>query len=194
MEHKLTVTLVKNGVTMQISQQANEYGYLRVVAAHNGRREYGQIPGNGNTVYPRIEFLFCPTAQWLHELADRRMWSLLDDNETCDEVNARPTDCCEFDLTSNEVALLNARRLMPDIPDKPRPEPETEPETLDITSGLGIGGAGSDDYNIHTERDTMSLDNVGCTWEHGTRYDERCSSCGRVGEVCNRCGCCKRCH
>lgn len=24
----------------------------------------------------------------------------------------------------------------------------------DITSGLGIGGAGSDDYNIHTEADT----------------------------------------
>lgn len=67
----------------------------------------------------------------------------------------------------------------------------------DITSGLGIGGHGSDDYNIATERD------VGGTpppvekrrgWGYaGLRYDEMCEGgCRQVTVVCNNCGCCKK--
>lgn len=67
-------------------------------------------------------------------------------------------------------------------------------ESMDISSGFGISGAGSDDYSMATERDVMIVNNAGCQWKHGTRYDEDCECCGRNGEVCNDCGCCERCH
>ena len=66
---------------------------------------------------------------------------------------------------------------------------------MDITSGLGIGGAGSDDYNIHTEAPgayiTPKPKRPGGFGAHGIRYDEQCDRCRREGEVCNWCGCCK---
>lgn len=67
-------------------------------------------------------------------------------------------------------------------------------KSMDIDSGLGIGGTGSDDYNINTETDTGRNSNTGCQWKHGIRYDEKCDNCGRYGMVCNDCGCCERCH
>lgn len=67
-------------------------------------------------------------------------------------------------------------------------------ESMDIASGFGIGGAGSDDHNMSLEIDHSSFRDD-CQWNHGTRYDEDCESCGRYSfEICNDCGCCDRCH
>lgn len=66
-------------------------------------------------------------------------------------------------------------------------------ETMDIESGIGIGGAGSDDFNIHTERDTMTAHKqYKCAG--GQRYDEACAGCGRITVICNDCELCERCH
>lgn len=67
----------------------------------------------------------------------------------------------------------------------------------DITSGLGIGGHGSDDYNIATEgeeRKTPSPRKRRGFGHYGLRYDEVCDGgCRRETVVCNNCGCCERC-
>ena len=74
----------------------------------------------------------------------------------------------------------------------------TNSTSADITSGLGIGGHGSDDYNINTAEPHVSP--LPPQPRHGfgsggTRYDEQCERCRYVGEVCNNCGCCRRhCH
>lgn len=104
-------TLVKNGVTFEVDQQADHYGQMHVVATLNGKTQHGKIPGSIGSVYPRISFLFCSTAQWLHERADRRSWAV-DDYEELAECNERPTDNCEFALSSEEVAFLNSWRLL----------------------------------------------------------------------------------
>jgi len=62
----------------------------------------------------------------------------------------------------------------------------------DIESGLGIGGVGSDDYNIATEGDTHYHHTHKCGG--GQRYDEQCAACGRVTAICNDCELCERCH
>jgi hypothetical protein len=82
--------------------------------------------------------------------------------------------------TKRECNLRNALRI-------------TE-EEIEITSGLGIGGIGSDDYNIHTEPTVIS----GITQkpEHGQHYaptgttegvsaNGRCAQCGRSGSDFN---------
>ena len=65
-----------------------------------------------------------------------------------------------------------------------------------MSSGIGIGGAGSDDYNIHTERDTASMyqasKKLTAFGAHGQRWDEECGQCGRATAVCNDCDCCER--
>lgn len=76
---------------------------------------------------------------------------------------------------------------------KPQPEP-VQFESMEISSGLGIGGYGSDDYNIWTEHDRVSHpERSGCR-RGGTRYDEACRKCGRVTEICNDCELCENCH
>lgn len=65
-------------------------------------------------------------------------------------------------------------------------------EFTDSDSGLGIGGIGSDDYNINTEALAPSRYEHKCG--RGQRYDERCSGCGRVTVICNDCELCSRCH
>lgn len=103
------------------------------------------------------------------------------------------------------VAGNQTRKLIRELNrQKPTPRQNPEPlkstptlrfESMDISSGLGIGGVGSDDFNINTENNLPSSGSAGCKWEHGTRYDENCESCGRYSlEVCNDCGCCERCH
>jgi hypothetical protein len=70
-------------------------------------------------------------------------------------------------------------------------------ECPEITSGLGIGGIGSDDYNIRNTgeppvgRATAPNRTPGIRG-FGTRYDEPCEACHRVTEVCNDCGCCAK--
>jgi hypothetical protein len=66
-------------------------------------------------------------------------------------------------------------------------------EPLDISSGLGIGGTGSDDYNISTEADVDYNVRGTCKWG-GTRYDEACEICGQITAVCNDCERCENCH
>lgn len=183
-------TIEKNGVTMEIKQQADKYGEMVVWAIRGEKRVYGKIPGNTKTVYPRIEFRFCKGEQWLHQLADHRSWTL-DDYETGDDAEKRPTDNCEFVLTADEVAFLNDWRVVPGH----KPEPETKArKSMDISSGFGIGGYGSDDHNMRLEQPGTSYDHSGCNWGHGTRYDEVCERCGRVTHVCNDCGRCEKCH
>ena len=70
------------------------------------------------------------------------------------------------------------------------PTPVLEPE---ISSGLGIGGKGSDDYNIYTERPSTTIYRPH-KCGRGQRYDERCAKCHRVTTVCNDCELCSRCH
>lgn len=50
-------------------------------------------------------------------------------------------------------------------------------QSMDISSGLGIGGAGSDDFNIHTETDSFV-----------PQFSKRKSS-GQLWQPCNRRGC-----
>jgi hypothetical protein len=65
----------------------------------------------------------------------------------------------------------------------------------DTDSGLGIGGHGSDDYNINTPEPVIPQPPAQPRrgfGAQGTRYDERCDSCWRTGEVCNNCGNCRK--
>lgn len=69
---------------------------------------------------------------------------------------------------------------------------EKQYQSMDISSGLGIGGVGSDDFNINS--DIIGTENQqSCLWG-GTRYDEECDRCGRVTEICNDCNLCEKCH
>ena len=54
---------------------------------------------------------------------------------------------------------------------------EKQYQSMDISSGFGIGGAGSDDYNIHTETDSFA-----------PQFSKRKSS-GQLWQPCNRRGC-----
>jgi len=63
----------------------------------------------------------------------------------------------------------------------------------EISSGLGIGGIGSDDYNIATEGGSAHYHSTH-KCGGGQRYDEACASCGRVTVICNDCECCAKCH
>jgi len=92
-----------------------------------------------------------------------------------------------------EAARLNAEM------DKPKPEPQQQEvervEFFDSESGLGIGGLGSDDFNLSTEGDPNPGGQVYRRHQWGGgRYDEQCESCGHITVVCNECGCCERCH
>lgn len=66
-------------------------------------------------------------------------------------------------------------------------------ECPEITSGLGIGGLGSDDYNLASEymppaAESGSGRGFGI---YGVRYGEACDKCNRIAVVCNRCGNCE---
>lgn len=64
----------------------------------------------------------------------------------------------------------------------------------DITSGLGIGGHGSDDHHINIRE--LSIEPPAPTprrgfGARGTRYDEPCETCWNTTEICNHCGNCR---
>lgn len=182
-------TIIKNGVRFEIEQQADKYGQLDVVATVGDQRERGTIPGTLVTAYPRIEFKFCSRAQWLHKLADKKSWSV-DDYETDAEMEKRPTDNCEFVLSAGEVAFLNSWRI---TQSKPVQVVAQQYQSMDISSGLGIGGVGSDDFNINTEYDKpVNFRPTKCG--NGQRYDEQCSGCGSITVICNDCELCEKCH
>ena len=66
--------------------------------------------------------------------------------------------------------------------------------SMDISSGLGIGGVGSDDFDVNSD---LAAGSYTITPPHkwgGTRYDESCARCGRVTEICNDCELCENCH
>jgi len=86
---------------------------------------------------------------------------------------------------ANEIVLCNA-------PEPAKTIIKQEWQSMDISSGLGIGGVGSDDFNINS--DIIEIENQkSCSWG-GTRYDEACARCGRVTEICNDCELCEKCH
>lgn len=87
---------------------------------------------------------------------------------------------------------LSADPIMP----TPRAEPlkiSSPFVSMDISSGFGIGGVGSDDHNMSIEPAGVSYVRQGCKWG-GTRYDEACAGCGRVTAICNDCELCENCH
>ncbi len=62
----------------------------------------------------------------------------------------------------------------------------------DCYSGLGIGGVGSDDHNINTEPANIPDQGSGRGFgKYGIRYDEKCSKCRRITDVCNWCEFCE---
>jgi hypothetical protein len=78
----------------------------------------------------------------------------------------------------------------------PRPEPTPTAksrtwESMDIDSGLGIGGIGSDDYNIHTETEPMNIVTGHSRSNGGGQLWEDCPRCGRQ-PVHLDCGYCDR--
>lgn len=184
-----THTIVKNGVTIEIKRQADRFSHLRVLATLNGQSQYGKIPGTVNSVYPRIEFSFCPQAQWLHQLADGRSWSM-DDHETAEDCENRPTDNCWFVLTPAEVEFLSSWRILPG-----QPEIQTEPQepeapvsgSMDISSGLGIGGCGSEDYNLWTETDRTDYRYDRYAYAEGDTVSPAGTTRGQRGGANDRC-------
>lgn len=69
--------------------------------------------------------------------------------------------------------------------------PEKPIEFDDITSGLGIGGAGSDDYNINTEQPTPHIPTGKPRRNGGGQLWEPCPRCGEE-PVHVDCGYCDR--
>lgn len=65
-----------------------------------------------------------------------------------------------------------------------------KPQSMDIESGLGIGGVGSDDYSIHTETPvSYASKTTGRKMARGQLW-EPCPRCG-TEPVCVDCGYCK---
>lgn len=65
----------------------------------------------------------------------------------------------------------------------------------DISSGLGVGGCGSDDFSINIQPSEMPKISQGKPigfGKRGIRYDERCEICSKTTDVCNGCGCCRK--
>lgn len=69
---------------------------------------------------------------------------------------------------------------------------EKQFQSMDISSVLGIGGVGSDDFNVNSDIIETEIQQS-CSWG-GTRYDEACARCGRVTDICNDCELCENCH
>lgn len=69
---------------------------------------------------------------------------------------------------------------------------EKQNQSMDISSGLGIGGVGSDDFNINSDIIETQIQQS-CSWG-GTRYDEACARCGKIRDICNDCELCEDCH
>jgi len=97
-------TININGVKFEISEQVGRFGENQVTATLGNLTARGQINEYGK----RIEFNF-NRDQWLHQLADHGGWSL-DDYETAEEAQSRPTDYCEFDLTAEHQAFIRVLR------------------------------------------------------------------------------------
>lgn len=62
-------------------------------------------------------------------------------------------------------------------------------EQADITSGLGIGGTGSDDYNISTEGDTMTQEYDRESHKPGDHVYPAGTTQGTRGDDDDRCWC-----
>ena len=132
-----TIKIVKNTVEFEINITPDIYGQLSVTARVGENKTTGKIPGCATHSYSRIEFLY-NYSEWLQKLADHRYINQ-DDFEDSQTISS-----FEFDLTADEIAIINAAR-------EPMPAPATEPEPTtarafdgDTDSGLGIGGINND--------------------------------------------------
>lgn len=93
------------------------------------------------------------------------------------------------------------RVLFPGRPAIWHPENELEPaeyqSSMDVESGLGIGGAGSDDYSVATQTQSESFAPQYSKHKSSGQLWEPCSKRGCDNEpVCMDCGYCldKHCH
>jgi hypothetical protein len=167
----MMITLVKNTVTFEIDTQPDYHSKLSVIAKLDGKTARGQIPGTINRSYPRIEFYFNHD-QWLHELADKRSW-ILDDFETGDDAEKRPTDYCEFALTEAEIKMINAARGTVVTTPVPAPANNKTNNTDDTDSGLGIGGI-NNDQSLPTIPSEQAIERVQKLYD----TDIVCKHCG----------------
>jgi len=122
-----------------------------------------------------------------------RVWKFVYDREyaatgVVEKVNGE-TLYVSGDWWRNTNDMTNKCELLK----KGQPKPQAEWTSMDISSGLGIGGVGSDDFNLYTEQPTTS-DVVSHHEWGGTRYDEACARCGKITEICNDCELCEDCH
>ena len=82
-------------------------------------------------------------------------------------------------------ACISPYDTVRDIEDEPVPAPQPE-----ITSGLGIGGIGSDDYNIHTEIDAGGPEYAREAHAEGDVVTPAGTTDGRRGGPSDRCAIC----
>lgn len=86
-------------------------------------------------------------------------------------------------MTIHEARREASRRNAQPLASEPWP---------DIESGLGIGGIGSDDFNIGTERDSSYAPQYG---RYGGQLWQECEMSGCHNEpVCATCFCCEELH
>lgn len=99
-----TVTIEQNGITFEIRES------LRVQATGpNGETANGSLANSGGRhvrIYPRIEFWF-GAERWIEKYCDHRYWNV-DDYETDDAINRRPTDSGTFDLSEAQRSEIQA--------------------------------------------------------------------------------------
>lgn len=128
----------------------------------------------------------------------QREYDYLEQIKTVDDVKNYTVDHDLMSALAYDAALamgLSRKQAEQIAGDTVEQQPaKQEYQSMDISSGLGIGGYGSDDYNIWTSGDTISHpERDGCKWG-GTRYDEACANCGRITAICNDCELCEKCH
>ena len=87
---------------------------------------------------------------------------------------------CDGHLESDcifPVSSLRITQFKTGLPLDKTNSQKLEWQSMDISSGLGIGGIGSDDYNIHTETDSFA-----------PQFSKRKPS-GQLWQPCDRRGC-----
>ncbi len=94
--------------------------------------------------------------------------------------------------TQTGMTIRDARREANHLNRQPAQPKQRTPGWTEITSGLGIGGHGSDDYNMATERDNDNAPQFG---RYGGQLWQECDVPGCHNEpVCATCLRCEKTH
>jgi len=136
-------TLNRGGLVLEIGEN------LRVVARRleDGATARGELENSGGQrprIYPRLRFLFHMGQRWIEPHCDHRYWHL-DDFETAEESEARPTDSGIFDLSPEEVTALQvwSDAIPRQSPPATRRAPVAAPSSVEPI--FAIGGLNSGD-------------------------------------------------